>query len=102
LLATNPLERLSAQGLVAGSLLRLGRLCDAAIEAAHAAETARAEGHARVIPIAQRVCAHAYFVQGNRRAARSAIEESVEYARYFSSPYVLAQAQALRKRIATA
>lgn len=101
-LATNRLESLSAQGLVAGSLLRLGRLADAALEAAHAAETARSEGHARVIPIAQRVCAHAYFVEGNRRAARNAIEESVEYARYFSSPYVLAQAQALRRRIATA
>jgi hypothetical protein len=54
------------------------------------------------MPIAQRVCAQTYFMQGNRRAARSAIDESVEYARYFSSPYVLAQAQALRKRIATA
>ncbi len=101
-LATNHLESLSAQGLVAGSLLRLGRLSDAAMEAAHAAETAHCEGHARVIPIAQRVRAHAFFVEGNRRAARYAIEESVEYARYFSSPYVLAQAQALRRRIATA
>lgn len=101
-LATNRLESLSAQGLVAGSLLRLGRLDDAAAEAARAADIARHEGHARVIPIAQRVCAHAYFVQGNRRAARCAIEESVEYARFFSSPYVLAQAQALRRRIATA
>src|SRR5579863_2814897 len=101
-LATNRLERLSAQGLVAGSLLRLGRLADAAIEAAQAAETARCEGHARVGPIAERVCGHAYFVEGKRRGARYAIEESVEYARYFSSPYVLAQAQALRRRIATA
>ncbi|MBV9334143.1 MAG: hypothetical protein JO146_09055, partial [Candidatus Eremiobacteraeota bacterium] len=58
-LATNRLESLSAQGLVAGSLLRLGRFSDAAVEAAHAAERARSEGYARVIPIAQRVCAHA-------------------------------------------
>jgi hypothetical protein len=98
--STNHYESFSAHGLAAGALLRLGRVGDAATQAELAADGARAEGHARVLSLAQRICAQAYFAQGNRGAARAAIEESIEYARRFSTPHVLAQAQALWGRIA--
>ncbi|HYL26228.1 MAG TPA: hypothetical protein VEW74_00265 [Candidatus Nitrosotalea sp.] len=98
--STNRYESVSARALAAAALLRMGRLEDAATESALAREAARAEGHARVLSLAQRICAQAYFIAGNRRAARTAIEESIECARRFSSPYVQAQAQAIRGRIA--
>ncbi len=97
--STNRYERFSARGLAAGSLLRLGRIDEAGEQAALAASEARAGGHTRVLSLAQRIGAQVFFIQGNRRAARAAIEESIECARYFSSPYVLSQAQALRERI---
>jgi|GEM_PF-5897364 len=98
--STNRYESVSARALAAAALLRMGRLDDAATEAALAREAARAEGHTRVLSLAQRICAQAYFIAGNRRAARTAIEESIECALRFSSPYVQAQAQAIRGRIA--
>lgn len=98
-LSTNRYEVASASALTAAALFRMQRVEDAVAEAALATETARAEGHARVLSLAQRICAQAHFVKGNRRAARSAIDESIECARRFSSPYVQAQAQAIRGRI---
>jgi hypothetical protein len=97
--STNRYERFSASGLAAGALLRLGRINDAAEQASLAAEAARAEGHARVLSLVQRISAQASLAQGNRRAARAAIDESIECARRFSSAHVLAQAQAVRARI---
>lgn len=98
--STNRFESLSAHGFAAGALLRLGRLADAAEEATLAAQAARAEGHTRVLSLAQRIAAQAYFAQGHQRAARAAIEESIECARRFSTPHVLAQAQVIWGRIA--
>lgn len=98
-LSTNRFELASAQALGAAALQRMGRVGDAAAKAMLASGAARAEGHARVVSLAQRICAQVYFTQGNRRAARTAIEESIECARRFSSPYVQAQAQAIRRRI---
>lgn len=97
--STNAYERLSARGLAAGALLRLGRIADAGLQAATAAEAARLAGHARVLSLAQRISAQAYLAQGNRRAARSAIEEALECARRFSSAHVLRQAQAVLGRV---
>lgn len=98
--STNRFESLSAHGFAAGALLRLGRLGDAAEEATLAAQAARAEGHTRVLSLAQRIAAQAYFAQGHQHAARAAIEESIECARRFSTPHVLAQAQVIWGRIA--
>ncbi|HVR47297.1 MAG TPA: hypothetical protein VMT95_11780 [Candidatus Binatia bacterium] len=98
--STNRYETFSAHGFAAGALLRMGRVADAGAQAARAADAARAEGHPRVLGLAQRISAQAFLAQGNRRAARAAIDESIECARYFSSPYVLAQAQAVLGRIA--
>jgi hypothetical protein len=100
LVSTNRYETVSARALAAAALLRMGRLDEAAAEAVVATGAARAQGHARVLSLAQRICAQAYFIKGDRREARSAIEESLECARHFSSPYVQAQAQAIRGRIA--
>ena len=97
--STNRYERLSASGLAAGALLRLGRINDACAEASLAAEAARAEGHARVLALAQRVSAQVALSRGNRRAARAAIDESIECARRFSSAHVLALAQVVLARI---
>ncbi len=97
--STNVYERLSARGLVAGALLRLGRVTDAGLQAAAAAEPARLAGHARVLSLAQRISAQAYLAQGNRRAARCAIEEALECARRFSSAHVLRQAQSVLGRV---
>lgn len=97
--STNRYERFSASGLAAGALLRLGRINDAGAEASLAAEAARADGHARVLALAQRISAQVALSLGNRRAARAAIDESIEYARRFSSAHVLAQAQVVRARI---
>ncbi|MGA8098639.1 MAG: hypothetical protein WB810_08260, partial [Candidatus Cybelea sp.] len=91
--STNRYESFSAHGLAAGALLRLGRTAEAGVQARLAAEAARAEGHARVLSLAQRISAQAYLAQGDRRAARAAIEEAIECARHFSTPHVLAQAQ---------
>lgn len=99
-LSTNRYENLSAHGFAAGALVRLGRLADAVEEATVAAQAARAEGLTRVLGLAQRICAQVYFAQGHQRAARAAIEESIECTRRFSTPHVLAQAQALWGRIA--
>jgi hypothetical protein len=97
--STNRFERFSAQGLAAGALLRLGRIADAGAQAALAADAARAEGHPRVLSLAQRISAQAQLAQGNRRAARAAIDEAIEIARYFSSPHVLTQALAVRAKL---
>lgn len=97
--STNAYEMLSARGLAAGALLRLGRIADAGTQAALAAEAARSGGHARVLSLAQRISAQAFLAQGNRRAARSAIEESIECARRFSSAHVLAQARVVLGRV---
>jgi hypothetical protein len=97
--STNAYERFSALGLAAGALLRLGRIADAGAHAALAAEAARAEGHARIVSLAQRISAQAHLAQGQRRAARVAIEESIECARRFSSAHVLAQAHAVLGQI---
>lgn len=97
--STNHYEAFSAQGLAAGALLRLGRVTDAGLQAAHAAEAARKEGHARVLSLAQRVQALAQFAQGNRGAALAAIEESIAYAKRFSSGHALAQTRAVLNRI---
>ncbi|HEX3672514.1 MAG TPA: hypothetical protein VHT92_12495 [Candidatus Cybelea sp.] len=99
-LSTNRYESFSARGLAAGALLRLGLLGEAGAQAAIAADAARSEGHARVLSLAQRINAQAYLAQGNRRAARIAIDESIECARYFASAHALAQAQAVLGRIA--
>lgn len=97
--STNRYELFSARGLAAGALLRLGRTDAAADQAALAADAARSEGHARVLALAQRISAQAHLFAGNRRAARTAIEESIECARRFSSPHALAQSQAVLGRI---
>jgi hypothetical protein len=97
--STNRYESFSAHGLAAGALLRLGRVTEAGAQAACAAEAARAEGHARVLSLAQRISAQAHLATGDRRAARAAIDESIECARKFSSPHVLAQAQAVLGQI---
>lgn len=99
-LSTNRYESFSARGLAAGALLRLGLLGEAGAQAAIAADAARSEGHARVLSLAQRINAQAYLAQGNRRAARAAIDESIECARYFASAHALAQAEAVLGRIA--
>ncbi len=98
--STNRFESFSAQGFAAAALMRMGRVADAGAQAARAADAARAEGHPRVLSLAQRINAQALLATGNRRAARVAIDEAIECARYFSSTYVLAQAQAVRGRIA--
>jgi hypothetical protein len=97
--STNAYERMSARGLAAAALLRLGRVADAGLQAAAAAEPARLAGHARVLSLAQRISALAYLAQGNRRAARYAIEEALECARRFSSAHVLRQAQSVLGRV---
>jgi hypothetical protein len=97
--STNRYERFSASGLAAGALLRLGRINDAGTEASLAAEAARAEGHPRVLALAQRISAQVALSRGNRRAARAAIDESIECARRFSPAHVLAQAQVVLARI---
>jgi hypothetical protein len=96
---TNSYESLSARGLAAGSLFRLGRVAEAAVEASLTADAARAHRQPRVVSLAQRISAQAYLAQGNRVAARAAIEEAIECARYFSSQHVLAQAQSVLARI---
>ncbi len=98
--STNRFESFSAHGFAAGALLRMGRLADAGAQAARAADAARAEGHPRVLSLAQRINAQVFLATGNRRAARAAIDESIECARYFSSPHVMAQAQAVLGKIA--
>ncbi len=98
-ISTNHYETFSAQGLAAGALLRLGRVADAGEQAARAADAARKEGHARVISLAQRIQALAQLSQGNRRAALAAIEESIAYAKRFSSAHALAQTRAVLGRI---
>lgn len=97
--ATNTYETVSARGLAAGALLRLGRITDAGAQASWAAEVARSGGHSRVVALAQRISAQAHLALGNRRSARSAIEESIECARRFSSAHVISQAQAVLGRI---
>ncbi|MGA9945911.1 MAG: hypothetical protein WBP75_12830 [Candidatus Cybelea sp.] len=97
--STNGYESFSAHGLAAGALLRLGRTAEAGVQARLAAEAARTEGHARVVSLAQRISAQAYLAQGDRRAARGAIEEAIECARQFSTPHVLAQTQRVLARI---
>jgi hypothetical protein len=97
--STNRYESFSACGLAAGALLRLGRIADAGAQAIEAANAARAEGHLRVLSLAQRISAQANLVQRNYRAARMAIEESLECARKFSSSHALAQAQAIWGKI---
>jgi hypothetical protein len=99
--STNRFERFSAQGLAAGALLRLGRIADAGAQAALAADAARAEGHPRVVSLAQRISAQAQLAQGNRRAALIAIDEAIELARHFSSSHVLTQALAVRAKLST-
>jgi hypothetical protein len=98
--STSQYERLSAYGLAAGALVRLGRLGEAASQATVAAQGARIEALPRVLSLAQRINAQVYLAQGDRRAARAAIEESIEVARRFSSSHALALAQALWGRIA--
>ncbi len=97
--STNHYESLSAQGLAAGALLRLGRIADAGVQAAQAAELARREGHPRILSLAQRIQALSQFLQGKRREALAAIEESLECAKRFSSAHVIAQARAVREQI---
>lgn len=97
--STNRYESFSARGLAAGALLRLGSLAQAGVQATLAADAARAEGHARVLSLAQRISAQAHLAQGNRRAARAAIDESIECARHFASVHALAQTQAVLGRI---
>jgi hypothetical protein len=98
-LSTNRYESFSARGLAAGALLRLGLLGEAGAQAAIAADAARSEGHARVLSLAQRINAQAYLAQGDRRAARVAIDESIECARHFASAHALAQAHAVLGKI---
>lgn len=97
--STNRYESFSARALAAGALLRLGCIDEAGAQARLAGEAARAQGHARVLSLAQRINAQAQLSRGNRREARIAIEESIECARHFSSVHVLAQAQAVRGKI---
>lgn len=98
-LSMNGYESFSARALAAGALLRLRRVGEAGVAAAIAADAARAEGHARVLSIAQRISAQAHLARRDRRAARAAIAESIECARYFSSAHALAAAHAVRERI---
>lgn len=97
--STNAYESMSATGLAAGALLRLGRVAEAAAQAGADAQAGRSAGFARIVSLAQRINAQALLAEGNRRAARIAIEESIECARHFSSAHVLAQAQAVLARI---
>lgn len=97
--STNAYETLSARALAAGALLRLGRADDAGSAAASATDVARARGHARIVALTQRISAESHLARGNKRAARAAIEESIDCARRFSSAHVLAQAQALLGKI---
>jgi hypothetical protein len=97
--STNAYEMLSANALGAAALLHLGRVADAGTQAAAAAEAARSARHLRVVSLAQRISAQALLARGERRAARQAIEESIDCARRFSSVHVLSQAQAVLGRI---
>lgn len=98
-LSTNRYESFSANAMAAGALFRLRRIDEAGVAAAMAADAARAEGHARVLSLAQRISAQAHLARGERRAARSAIAESIECARYFSSAYAFAAARAVLAQI---
>lgn len=100
--ATNAHEALSARALSAGALLRARRTTVAREEAAAVAEAARSAGHPRIVSLAQRINAQALFARGNRRAAREAIEESLDCARRFSSTHVYGQARAVLGRIVAA
>ena len=97
--STNAYEALSANALGAGALLRLGRTAEAGVQAAASAEAARSARHLRIVSLAQRISAQALLAQGERRAARLAIEESIDCARRFSSVHVLNQARAVLGRI---
>ena len=97
--STNPYESLSARGFGAGALLRLGRIDEAAVQAGTTSEAARSSGQARIVSLAQRINAQALLAKGDRRAARAAIEESIDCARHFSSAHVLATARAVLARI---
>lgn len=97
--STNAYESLSARGLAAGALLRLGRIDDAVAYAGTTTEAARTSGHPRIVSLAQRISAQALLLKGNRRAARAAIEESIELARHFASVHALATARAVLARI---
>lgn len=98
--AASSYDRLSAQALAAGAMLRLGCRRDAGLKAETTAVEARAAGHPRIVSLAQRICAQVHWAAGNRRAAHGAIEESIDCARRFSSAHVYAQTQALLGRIA--
>lgn len=100
--ATNAYETLSARALSAGALLRARRVGAAGEEAAMVAEAARGAGHPRILSLAQRINAQAQLARGNRRAAREAIEESLDCARRFSSAHVYGQARAVLGRIVAA
>lgn len=97
--STNHYESFSAQGLEAGALLRMGRIGDAGTRAAQAADSARKQGHTRILSLTQRIQAVAQLARGDRRAAFAAIDEAIECAKRFSSTHVLAQAKTLRDRI---
>jgi hypothetical protein len=97
--STNPYESLSASGLGAGALLRLGRIDEAALQATATSEAGRSNGQARIVSLAQRVNAQALLARGDRRGARAAIEESIDCARHSSSAHVLATARAVLARI---
>ncbi|HEY1654714.1 MAG TPA: hypothetical protein VGF86_06350 [Candidatus Tumulicola sp.] len=101
-LATNPYEALSARALAAGALLRSGRIAEAGTEAELTADAARGDGNARIVSLAQRISAQAHLAQGNRRAARAAIEEALDCARRFSSAHVYGQARAVLGHIMNA
>ncbi len=69
------------------------------MQAGTTSEAARSSGQARIVSLAQRINAQALLAKGDRRAARAAIEESIDCARHFSSAHVLATARAVLARI---
>ena len=98
-LATNVYERLSAQALGAGALLRLGRIHQAETAACATADEARRQGYVRVVSTSQRLAAEAALRRGERRIARERIEDALTCAAGRTSSYVLALTHDVAARI---
>jgi len=98
-LATNPYERLSADALLAGALLRGGNIAQAEHAAVATAEHARRIGYLRVVSTAQRIAAEAALSLRRRPLARERIEDALACAAGRTSLYVLARTYDVAARI---
>jgi hypothetical protein len=98
-LATNVYERLSAQALEAGALLRIGQIQPAESAARATAEEARRQGYLRIVSTAQRLASEAALERGERRIARERIEDALACAVGRTSAYVLALTYDVAARI---